>query len=168
MHLYTTKNGHLKTRLKLFSASVSLEYRHPKNEMVSTGDTEISFHIPSPKFRASWRGGGYSRVKTENTQSAKIWLNFNFRGGWGVGWWWGVLWSQNWKYSKCQDLPKFQFSGGGGYSGSQNWKYSKCKICLNLGGGLSGLQFQRGALWRIWTQIYCLRLVYRNLLVHHR
>ena len=30
------------------------------------------------------------------------------------------------------------------------------KICLNFnfqGGGLSGLKFQRGALWRIWTQV---------------
>ena len=37
------------------------------------------------------------------TQSAKICLNFNWGGG--------VLPSQN---LKCQDLPKFQFSGGGG------------------------------------------------------
>ena len=49
------------------------------NEMVSTGDAEISLHIRSP--RASWvGGGGHSGVKTENTQSAKICLNFNFRG----------------------------------------------------------------------------------------
>ena len=53
--------------------------------------------------------------------------------------------SQNWKYSKCQDMPKFQIFGLGG-------------------GGLSGLKFQRGALWRMWTQIYCLRLVYRTCL----
>ena len=26
----------------------------------------------------------------------------------------GGTWSQNWKYSKCQDMPEFQFSGGGG------------------------------------------------------
>ena len=82
------------------------------NEMVSTGDTEIILHIWSPRFRAS-RDGEYSGVTTENTQSAKICLNFNFRGG----------------------------------------------------GGLSDLKFQRGALWRIWSQLYC---VYRNLLVHHR
>ena len=31
----------------------------------------------------------------------------------------GVLWSQNWKYSKCQDLQ--------GALWSQNWKYSKCQ-----------------------------------------
>ena len=35
----------------------------------------------------NWGGGGYSGVKTENTQSAKKWLNFNWGGG--------VLWSQN-------------------------------------------------------------------------
>ena len=40
------------------------------NEMVSTGDTKI-------------REEGYSRVRNENTQSAKICLNFNFRGGGG-------------------------------------------------------------------------------------
>ena len=91
--------------------------------MVSMGDTEISLHI---------RGGG---TLESNTQITKICLNFNFQGGYS-----GV------KYSKCQDLSKFQFGGGGG----------------------SGLKFQRGALWRIWTKIYCLRLVYRNLLVHRR
>ena len=50
-------------------------------------------------------GGGYSVI--ENTESPKIWLNFNFRGVGG-----GVF--CNWKYSKSQDLAKFQFSGGGG------------------------------------------------------
>ena len=34
-----------------------------------------------------------------------------------------VLWSQNWKCSKGQDLPKFQL--GGGVLWSQNWKCSK-------------------------------------------
>ena len=59
--------------------------------------------------------GGYSGVPRSakisiggdslesNTQSAKICLNFNFQGGYS-----GV------KHSKYQDLPKFQFSGGGG------------------------------------------------------
>ena len=32
------------------------------------------------------------------------------------------------------------------------------------GGGLSGLRFQKGAFWKIWTKIYCAA---RNLLVHH-
>ena len=45
--------------------------------------------------------GGLWRVKT---QSAKICLNFNLGGG-------VVLEIQN---PKCQDLPKFQFLGGGG------------------------------------------------------
>ena len=31
-------------------------------------------------------------------------------------------------------------------------------------GGLSGLQFQKGAFWKIWNKIYCSA---RNLLVHH-
>ena len=95
--------------------------------MASTGDTDISLHIRSPRLRPLGEGGGYSGVKTENTQSAKKWLNFNFIGGGG-----GVLWSQNWKYSKCQEMAKFQFFGGEGF------------LVWN---------FQRGALWRIWTQI---------------
>ena len=55
----------------------------------------------------------------QNTESAKICLNLScfFWGGYSEV-----------KYSKCQDLPKFQFSGGGGgkrgYSGV---KYSKCQ-----------------------------------------
>ena len=58
------------------------------NKMVSMGDTEISLHI---------RGGG---TLESNTQSAKICLNFYWGGYSGV------------KYSKCQDLPKFQWGGG--------------------------------------------------------
>ena len=61
------------------------------NEIVSTMDTEISLHIRSPRFLAPGEGRvGYSGVTTENTQSAKICLNFNFLGGGG-----GVLWSHN-------------------------------------------------------------------------
>ena len=61
------------------------------------------------KFQFPGGGGeglgvvGYSGVKTENTQSGKKWLNFNLGGG--------VLWSQNWKYSKCQEMAKFQWGG---------------------------------------------------------
>ena len=51
-------------------------------------------------------GGVYSGVKTENTQSGKICLNFNFQGEGGE-----YSGSQN---SKFQDLPKFQFSRGEG------------------------------------------------------
>ena len=49
-----------------------------------------------------WGGRGW--VLESQTQSAKICLNFNFLGG--RGW---VLESQN---PKCQDLPKFQFGEG--------------------------------------------------------
>ena len=60
-----------------------------------------------------------------NTQSAKICLNFNCQGGYS-----GV------KYSKCQDLPKFQFLGVGVYS---EVKYSKCQDLpkFQFGGGYS-------------------------------
>ena len=37
------------------------------------------------KFQFFWGRGEYSGVKTENTQSAKKWLNFNFFGGWYSG-----------------------------------------------------------------------------------
>ena len=68
-----------------------------ENEMVSLGDTAISLHILQPARGVFWK------VKT---QSAKICLNFNFRGGGG-----GCSGKSN---PKCQDLPKFQFSRGGG------------------------------------------------------
>ena len=64
------------------------------------------------------------------------------------------------KYTKCQDLPKFQFSGGGGGVG---WGWGvgvggilisntqSAKICLNFNflggggrGGYSGTKFQNG------------------------
>ena len=103
--------------------------------MVSLGDTVISFHILQPpltvvkflwgregesqnpkcqdlpKFQFSgggWVGGGGGVSWKVKTQSAKIYLNFNFFGGRDV------MDSQN---PKCQDLPKFQFSGGGRGSG---------------------------------------------------
>ena len=57
-----------------------------------------------PKFQL---GGWYSGVRTENTQSAKICLNFNGGGG-------GYSGVRTANTQKCQDLPKFQFSGGGG------------------------------------------------------
>ena len=86
--------------------------------MVSTGDTEISLHIRSPRFRAYWR------------------VQF---------WWRGEYYSgvRNWKYSKCQDLPKFQFSGGRGALQSEN--------CQRV--------HREGLLWRIWTQIDLLCVV---------
>ena len=54
----------------------------------------------------------------------------------------------------------------GGYSGV-NFGHLKSEV-FHWGGGLSGLKSQKGAFWRFWTKIYCLRNVYRNLLVHHR
>ena len=79
-------------------------------------------------------GGGYS--VTENTQSPKICLNFNF--------WEGVF--CNWKYSKSLDLPKFQLGGGG----ILKLKSQSAKICDNFhfrggGGGYSVLE-NRGIL----------------------
>ena len=52
-------------------------------------------------------------------------------GGGGVG-------CQNWKYSKCQEMAKFQFSGEGG--GCQNWKYSKCQEMAKFQWGGGGFQ----------------------------
>ena len=50
------------------------------NEKVSTGYTEISLHIRSPK---NW-GRGYSGfVKSQSTKSCP---NFNFQGGGGIFW----------------------------------------------------------------------------------
>ena len=100
------------------------------NEMVSTGDTEISLHIRSP--RASWVGRG-------------------------------ALWSQNWKYSKCQDLLKFQFSGGGGpYSGVTTENTRSAKICLNFnfrgrGGTLWSEIPKRGSLENLVTNLLCVQ-----------
>ena len=152
--------------------------------MVSTGDTEISLHIRSPRTpelnKFQFLGGGYSGVKYSKCQDLP---KFQFWGGYS-----GVKYSGV-KYSKCQDLPKFQFFFGGGgtlESSTQSAKIclnfnlgeggtlvsntQSAKICLNFNfqGGILRSQFQRGALWRIWTKIYCLSSVYRNLLVHHR
>ena len=100
-------------------------------EMVSRGDTEISLLIRSPKTpelpKFQFSGGG--RV-------------FNFQGQGG-----GAVLCQV-KNSKCQDLPKFQWGGGGG-------TLVLCQV--KNSSQLSDLRFQRGALRRIWTKIYCLR-----------
>ena len=61
-------------------------------------------------------------------------------------------------------IPNLKFSEmGGGYSGV-NFGHPKSEVFQNGGGGLSGLRFQKGAFWKIWTKIYCAA---RNLLVHH-
>ena len=62
------------------------------------------------------------------TQSAKICLNFNLGRG-------GVLESQN---PKCQDLPKFQFGGGGVVLESQNPKCQDLPKFQFSGGGGGG------------------------------
>ena len=81
------------------------------NEMVSLGDKAISLHILQPP--TATRGGCSVLVKT---QSAKSCLNLNFRGG-------DVFCSS--ENSKCQNMPKFQFSGKGEvFCTSQN---SKCQ-----------------------------------------
>ena len=72
--------------------------------------------------RICLRGG----VLKSNTQSAKICLNLNYQGG-GYS---------EVKYSKCQDLPIFQFSGEGGTLEPNS---------------------RTGVFRSIWTQIYCLR-----------
>ena len=51
----------------------------------------------SAKICLNFNWGG---ILKSNTQSAKICLNFNWGGYSEV------------KYSKCQDLPKFQLGGG--------------------------------------------------------
>ena len=91
----------------------------------------MSQDLPKIHFLGGEGAGGYS--VTENTQSPKICLNFNF--GSGVFWHWTYLKSRDlskfqfwagvycsWKYSKSQHLSKFQFSGGAVFC---NWKYSK-------------------------------------------
>ena len=98
--------------------------------MGGAGGYSVTENTQSPKICLNFNfggAGGYS--VTENTQSPKICLNFNFLGGKGV--------FCNWKYSKSQDLPKFQFFGGG-YSVTENTQSPK--ICLNFnfqGGGYS-------------------------------
>ena len=49
----------------------------------------------------------------------------------------GGVGCQNWKYSKCQEMAKFQFFWGDGGVGCQNWKYSNCQEMpkFQFGGG---------------------------------
>ena len=57
-------------------------------------------------------------------------------------------------------IPNLKFSKMGGYS--RVFGHPKSEVFQK--GGYSGLQFQKGVNWRIWTKIYCSA---RNLLVHH-
>ena len=59
--------------------------------------------------------------------------------------------------------PKSEVFRNGGVFRSKLWS-SQIWSFLKWGGGPSGLQFQKGAFWKIWTKIYCAA---RNLLVHH-
>ena len=64
-------------------------------------------------------------------------------------WGGGILESKTQSAKICLN---FNFRGGGILES----KTQSAKICLNfnLGGGpLSGLKFQKGAFWRIWTEI---------------
>ena len=72
--------------------------------------------------------------------------------GWG-----GVFRSKLWS-SQIWSFPKW-----GGYFGV-NFGHPISEVFQNGGGGYSGLQFQKGVNWRIWTKIYCSA---RNLFVHH-
>ena len=157
-----------------------ISHYHVNNnkEMVSPGDTDISLHIPRagvcsgqviteilkcqdlPEFQflvGRWRILCQVKVKT---QSAKIWLNFNFPWGGGVvlcqikvktqsvkSWlnfnFQGVgatLPSQS-QDSKHQDLAKFQFPGAGVVLCQVKVKTQSAKIWLNFnfpGGMYSG------------------------------
>ena len=68
--------------------------------MVSLGDTAISLHILQVPLM---RGGVFWKVKT---QSAKICLNFNFRGG-------EVFWKV--KTQSAKICLNFNCGGGGGF-----------------------------------------------------
>ena len=79
-------------------------------------------------------GGGYSA--TEQSQSTKIYLNINFRGG-------GVFCNRT--ITKYQDLPKYKFSpGGGGYSATEQSQSTKIYLNINFpkggGGGYSATE----------------------------
>ena len=95
--------------------------------MVSMGDTEISLHIRSPRFRA-YGGGGYSGVRTENTQSAKICLNFNLGGE--EGGYSGVRTENTQSAKICLNV-----NWGGGGTLESNTQSAKICLNFNLGGG---------------------------------
>ena len=113
---------------------------------------------------------------------------FQFLGGGG-----GVVWSQNWKYSKCQEMAKFQFSGVGGgtlesklkilknfnfgggevggYFGvkTENTQSAKKWLNFHLGGGGFLVWNSRKPLSGEFGQKFTVwGQLYTNLLVHHR
>ena len=105
------------------------------------GYSGVNFgHVKSEVFqRGGYFGVNFGHVKSEVFQRGGV-----FRS---------KLWSsQIWSYPK-----------GGGYFGV-NFGHLKSEVIQKEGWGYSGLQFQKGVNWRIWTKIYCSA---RNLLVHH-
>ena len=140
------------------------------NKSEKASAPNVHTETPTSSSGGQGREGGKGGVLKSNTQSVKICLNFNFQGGGGCS---------EVKYSKCQDLPKFQWGGGVLKSNTQS-----AKICLNLnyqGGGYSEVKYSKcqdlpifqfsggggrgtlepnsrtGVFWSIWTEIYCLR-----------
>ena len=110
--------------------------------LAKTENTQSAKKWVNCNFRGGGVGGGLG-CQTENTQSARKWLNFNFPGGgcrvpnlkilkvprnslisifFGGGQHTLPSQSQN---SKCQDLPKFQFLGGGGWLCSESGALSE-------------------------------------------
>ena len=76
----------------------------------------------------------------------------------------GVFW--NWKVLKCQDLPKFQFSGGGVF---WNWKVLMCqdlpKFQFSGGGGILKLKSQSAKIsdnFHFWGGGGCSETVFQN------
>ena len=79
------------------------------------------------------------KVKTQNTQSAKICLNLNF---WGGEWRVYSPKVKTLKCSKCQDLSKFEFFLGGGYSPESKLKILKVpKFEFSGEGGGEGVKW---------------------------
>ena len=100
--------------------------------------------------------GGWGVILKSNTQSAKICLNFHWGGGIlsqsakiCLNFYFGGGGYSEVKYSKCQDLPKFQLGGGGGVvfwnqipeqgcSGEFGQKFTVCtETCLCITDSLS-------------------------------
>ena len=79
----------------------------------------VSEHVTEIVQREYYPYDKYKSPQTE-TPTSNSW-----EGGGGGG--------SEVKYSKCQDLPKFQFSGGGGVDLKSNTQ--SAKICLNFNGG---------------------------------
>ena len=123
------------------------------NEMVSTGDTEISLHIRGPwnsnQLNPRWcwsrptqpkvarsaqicMGGGWSRA-TQPKVPTSVWI-YIFGKGEGV-----VLQTNS---TQCQDLFKSAFGGGGGDPDQLNTKWQDMSKSAFSGGGEKGVVVQ--------------------------